>query len=182
MNMDVSQNWTAIIEWGAFLQQSCKLLRVLLCLECQRLWWVRERVVYGMARWEAQRELSGVYQLFRGSRQTREQERVHITSPSEAAAAPKSALKGRREKAEIELHCSKRSVDKQEKCVILYPGRAKTGGYILHTCRASVTVQFGTLSPTCSRAPLPLRLITGGSTVLGCLPSSLRNTSSSVKF
>ena len=125
--------------------------------------------------------LWGVSALYRKQANQRAGESSHhITFRS--CGSPTERTEREKGKAEIELRCSKRSVDKQEKCVILYPGRAKAGGYLLHTCRASVTVQFGTPSPTWSRAPLPLRLITGGSTVLGCLPSSLRNISSSVKF
>jgi len=108
--------------------------------------------------------LWGVSALYRkqANQRTGESSR-HITFRS--CCSPTERTEREKGKAEIERHCSKCSVDKQGKCMSLYPGRAKTGGYILQTCGASVTVQFGTPSPTCSRAPLPLRLIIGGSTV-----------------
>lgn len=103
----------------------------------------------------------------------------------EAAAAPQNTLK-EEGKAGIERCCSQQCGQTGKMCDsytagVLYPGGAKTGGYILQTCGASVTVQSGTPSPACSGAPLPLKLIIGGSTVSSCLSSSLRNISSSVK-
>ena len=159
----------------------------LLCLECRRLWWVRERrVVYGMDGWEAQRELSGAYQLFIGkhtNQRTAEFTWHHLRSCCSPIEHTERRGEGRNRAALLSAQCGQTGkMCDSYTAGVLYPGGAKTGGYILQTCRASVTVQSGTPSPACSRAPLPLKLIIGGSTVSSCLSSSLRNISSSVKF
>ena len=188
MNMDGSENWTAVTEWGAFLQQSCKLLRVLSPLSGMSEALVGERKKSSL--WDgrvrsAAGTLWGISALHRKHTNQRTAEFTwhHLRSCCSPIEHTERRGEGRNRAALLSAQCGQTGkMCDSYTAGVLYPGGAKTGGYILQTCRASVTVQSGTPSPACSRAPLPLKLIIGGSTVSSCLSSSLRNISSSVKF